>query len=155
MNRCSTGTDRKRQHWLQNGCERTLIKASKMCPLLGSKGNNYSSEQQITAPSNGSNEQLSPNTSVTQKSIETDSVVKKAAFSHADGVKSKQSNVNFVLGIFLPIILVLTLIMWAFYAYRNPHTKSGQLLIQVSANKIASLRVNRWRVIRNQCTFDE
>lgn len=150
MNRCSTGTDRKRQHWLQNGCERTLIKASKMCPPLGSKGNNYSSEQQITVPSNGSSEQMSPNMSVTQKASNTDSVLKKAALSHADNVKEKQSNVNYVLGILLPIILVLTMIMWAFYAYRNPHTKSGQLLIQVSVNKIASAQ--RWRVIRNQCT---
>lgn len=36
------------------------------------------------------------------------------------------------LGLFVPIMLVMCLVVWVFYAYRNPHTKSGQLLIQVS-----------------------
>lgn len=65
---------------------------------------------------------ISPN-----KSID----VKKAALSHNDGEQSKSSHASFALGILLPIIVVASLVMWVFYAYRNPHTKSGQLLIQV------------------------
>lgn len=47
--------------------------------------------------------------------------------AHVDG-----SGVGMALGLFVPIILVMSLVLWIFYAYRNPHTKSGQLLIQVS-----------------------
>lgn len=47
--------------------------------------------------------------------------------AHDDG-----AGVGMALGLFVPIILVMCLVLWIFYAYRNPHTKSGQLLIQVS-----------------------
>lgn len=132
LSRCSTGTDRKRQNWLQSGCDRTMLKDPKVCPALGSKGNNYD-EQHLpdTLPSYGIHHS-SQNTSDTQKPGNTDSVVKKSALSHADTAKTKPTNPNYMVGIMLPMVVVLSMIMWVFYAYRNPHTKSGQLLIQVS-----------------------
>lgn len=112
-----------------------MLKDSKMCPQKGTKGNNFSNQQEIPdvlPPPNG-NVQMPINTSDTHKqSSNTDSVVKKSALSHADTVKPKQTNANFMVGILLPMVVVLSMIMWVFYAYRNPHTKSGQLLIQVS-----------------------
>lgn len=42
------------------------------------------------------------------------------------------TGVGMALGLFVPLIMVMCLVLWVFYAYRNPHTKSGQLLIQVS-----------------------
>lgn len=54
-----------------------------------------------------------------------------APLAHDDG-----SGVGMALGLFVPIILVMSLVLWIFYAYRNPHTKSGQLLIQVSSSKV-------------------
>lgn len=57
--------------------------------------------------------------------------LKKAALSHTDSEQSKHTHASFAVGILLPIIVVASLVMWVFYAYRNPHTKSGQLLIQV------------------------
>lgn len=39
---------------------------------------------------------------------------------------------SLTLGLFIPICLVSCVLLWVLYAYRNPHTKSGQLLIQVS-----------------------
>jgi len=42
---------------------------------------------------------------------------------HAGGV-------NYAVGLLLPCLVVMCLVLWVFYAYRNPHTKSGQLLIQ-------------------------
>lgn len=42
-----------------------------------------------------------------------------------------ESGIGTFLSFFLPIAMILTIIFWVFYAYRNPHTKSGQLLIQV------------------------
>lgn len=68
--------------------------------------------------------------------------VKKAAFS-LDEQQPKQTTTSFAIGILLPIVVIITLLMWVFYAYRNPHTKSGQLLIQVSSNNKTKWNVDR------------
>lgn len=50
------------------------------------------------------------------------------------------------LGFFLPISFVVCVSLWLLYAYRHPHSKSGQLLIQVSAirsNTIISNNIYR------------
>lgn len=46
-----------------------------------------------------------------------------------------ENGVGLAVGLFVPILMVMCLVLWVFYAYRNPHTKSGQLLIQVSGQK--------------------
>lgn len=129
LNRCSTGTDRRRQEWVQSGCERSLLKEPSTCPREGEKGNNYSSQQQVTTPSITNFDQANGATISSNASKSID--VKKAALSHNDSEQSKSTHASFALGILLPIIVVASLVMWVFYAYRNPHTKSGQLLIQV------------------------
>lgn len=134
MNRCSTGTDRKRQEWIQAGCERSQLRESNVCPAAGTKGNNYSSQQQVTpSPTNNNNEPwISSNAEIEKNATKSTADVKKAALSHAlDPDQAKQTHTSFVLGILLPIVVMASLVMWIFYAYRNPHTKSGQLLIQV------------------------
>ncbi|XP_055302223.1 plexin domain-containing protein 2 isoform X2 [Sitodiplosis mosellana] len=142
LNRCSTGTDRKRQQWIQSGCERSQLKDSKICPALGTKGNNYSSQQTVTSsPSssatNRENEQQNLSNAATSAATDanenrTSTDVKKAAphISSSNNNEPKHNHASFALGILLPIIVVASLVMWVFYAYRNPHTKSGQLLIQ-------------------------
>lgn len=139
MNRCSTGTDRKRQEWIQNGCERTQLRDEKTCPALGTKGNNYASQQQVTAsPTQNQNDEQSNtvNGDASRRNGSNKSNdVKKAALAHIDNndeQQAKHSHASFALGILLPIVVVASLVLWVFYAYRNPHTKSGQLLIQVS-----------------------
>lgn len=44
---------------------------------------------------------------------------------------AQNGGVGFVAGLLFPCVVVMCLVLWIFYAYRNPHTKSGQLLIQV------------------------
>lgn len=129
LNRCSTGTDRKRQEWVSNNCDRMMLKDSKTCPALGSKGNNYAQQQQVPpAPANSSSADDEHNRTISSKASD----VKKAMPHIDDGTgQSKQNSASFALGILLPIIVIMSLVMWVFYAYRNPHTKSGQLLIQV------------------------
>lgn len=39
--------------------------------------------------------------------------------------------VSGIIGILLVIGLVMGLVAWAAYAYRNPHSASGQMLIRV------------------------
>lgn len=60
--------------------------------------------------------------------------VSKAALPHvadAGGNGAKTGAAGFAVGLLLPLVVVMSLVFWVFYAYRNPHTKSGQLLIQV------------------------
>lgn len=133
LNRCSTGTDRKRQEWIQAGCERSQLRESAVCPAAGTKGNNYSSQQQVTpSPTNSNNEPWISSSAEIEKNATKSTVdVKKSALAHINPEQTKQSHTSFVLGILLPIVVMASLVMWVFYAYRNPHTKSGQLLIQV------------------------
>lgn len=129
LNRCSTGTDRKRQEWIQQGCEKTQLKDANECPALGSKGNDYSSQQSTTQSSNANDQWISSSADANNGSKPTVNV-KKSAYAHVDD-QQKNNHASFALGIMLPIIVVASLVMWVLYAYRNPHTKSGQLLIQV------------------------
>lgn len=133
LNRCSTGTDRKKQEWIHSGCERTLINNSQSCPALGSKGNNYAAQEaQKTQADEGRPQNTTatlPNKSPDASSPEV--AIKKAALAHAMENDPKTSSVSFVVGLLLPIVFILSIVVWVFYAYRNPHTKSGQLLIQV------------------------
>lgn len=46
----------------------------------------------------------------------------------AEGVKG---GVGTAMGVMIVFGLIVLASGWVFYAYRNPHTKSGQLLIQV------------------------
>lgn len=58
---------------------------------------------------------------------------------HHDG-----NNVGTALGFIVPIAMILGAVLWVFYAYRNPHTKSGQLLIQVSHMYFVLFNLNKY-----------
>lgn len=59
-------------------------------------------------------------------------------------------NVSVAFSFFLPVVLVSMLAIWVLYAYRNPHTKSGQLLIQVSRwfDRRRRIPVNRLIIVK-------
>ncbi|XP_031638689.1 plexin domain-containing protein 2 [Contarinia nasturtii] len=135
LNRCSTGTDRKRQQWIQVGCEKTQLKDTTTCPALGTKGNNYATQQPVNGQTANQNDSQIPSVhgdaAFTENGNKT-SVDVKNALAHIDNDQSKHNHASFALGILLPIVVIASLVMWVAYAYRNPHTKSGQLLIQVN-----------------------
>ncbi len=133
LNKCSTGTDRKRQEWLQKACDRTQISDAAMCPAIGQQGNNYGSVQDfkdVTGPGDRYLTGDAPTTSVREQKDNDVHVSSAEPLEDEDG-----SGVGMALGLFVPIIMVMCMVLWIFYAYRNPHTKSGQLLIQVSERK--------------------
>ncbi|XP_011198387.2 plexin domain-containing protein 2 isoform X2 [Bactrocera dorsalis] len=145
LNRCSTGTDRKKQEWQHKGCDRTQIVDTSACPALGQKGNNAidsgnTNASTNTTPTNVPTENVNNNqhessTHVSDTNtatvtpvhddIHAAKVTNEALESHAES-----KSMGLALGFLVPICLVLTVVLWVFYAYRNPHTKSGQLLIQ-------------------------
>lgn len=114
-----------------------------LCAPKGTRGNNYGSQQEVDVTKVGekwithevdqghsgvgAGVDPWPEDGVTTKELNghTSNLAEPLAHNSAGGF-------GMVLGLFIPIILIMTLMIWIFYAYRNPHTKSGQLLIQVS-----------------------
>ncbi|XP_054727149.1 plexin domain-containing protein 2 isoform X2 [Anastrepha obliqua] len=154
LNRCSTGTDRRKQEWQHKGCDRTQIMDASACPPLGQKGNN-ANQGTSNSSSNGSTNNTTPvnlpSDSVNNKNdpqkinensehaSETNSATVTPVHDDNHAAKvvnevleahSESKSMGLALGFLVPICLVLTVLLWVFYAYRNPHTKSGQLLIQ-------------------------
>lgn len=116
------------------------------CPKPGTKGNNYFDVQDVSDTSKFDVPELEVSKSEQRyypgdRPQNTDDTAGQNTETkhndvHISNAVPLANNVNggvgVVLGLFVPIILVMTLVLWVFYAYRNPHTKSGQLLIQVS-----------------------
>lgn len=124
-------------------CERLQISNLSKCPPLGTRGNNYASEQSfdVTEKANKSTKQDASSSGSDDNS--PTGKVRANEYNSGDvrisssGMQEEQTiGVGMFLGVFLPILLISCLAVWIFYAYRNPHTKSGQLLIQVSFNNL-------------------
>lgn len=62
--------------------------------------------------------------------------ISNSAKASDDNVKMGVSGI--IVTIFI-IAMVSGLAVWVFYAYRNPHTTSGQMLIRVSCTSVFSL----------------
>lgn len=142
------------------GCEATAIHTSSLCPALGDKGNNAAGQGKNGSANSGASANGATNTStsssdsstpVTEPSVMSTRAPHATAYIkpgvdhssdiHADGkvgnaelskAEADNKNVGVAFGFMVPICLVFAVTLWLFYAYRNPHTKSGQLLIQVS-----------------------
>nr|XP_036227785.1 plexin domain-containing protein 2 isoform X3 [Bactrocera oleae] len=146
LNRCSNGTDRKRQEWQHKGCDRTQIVDTSACPALGQKGNNATGSSNNNASANttptkvptesvNNNNQHESSTHASDTNSATVTPVHDGNHSakvtnEALEAHAESKSMGLALGFLVPICLVLTVMLWVFYAYRNPHTKSGQLLIQ-------------------------
>ncbi|XP_036345722.1 plexin domain-containing protein 2-like [Rhagoletis pomonella] len=172
LNRCSTGTDRKKQEWQQKGCDRTQIMDASACPPLGQRGNNASQEssnsstsgstnttptnvpsannendtQNITEKSANANETNSASITPVHNDTNVAKVVNEPLEAHAES-----KSMGLALGFLVPICLVLTMVLWVFYAYRNPHTKSGQLLIQ--SKHLHQYRPSQWSWRRGEARY--
>ncbi|XP_058465511.1 plexin domain-containing protein 2 isoform X2 [Malaya genurostris] len=144
LNRCSTGVDRKRQDWIQKGCDKTQIMDIAVCPALGQKGNNYGEPMEISTEGSEANGtyrheteiQLSKNVNNkngASSSSGDDSVNKVPAFHVA--MEQHSSSSSLLVSMMVICGILLSCGCWVLYAYRNPHTKSGQLLIRYRPNK--------------------
>ncbi|KAI8121608.1 Plexin domain-containing protein 2 [Lucilia cuprina] len=153
LNRCSTGTDRKKQDWLARGCDRNFVTEETFCPAIGQKGNNANQNDNTTSTtvvdgnttnnSNHKDDSLHPFKPYNPTGLETSSTSTETPFEKSNtdfhtGTQMKsmvdesaeRKSMGVTLGVFVPICLVSCALLWILYAYRNPHTRSGQLLIQ-------------------------
>ncbi|KAL9880819.1 plexin domain containing lethal (1) G0289 isoform 1-T1 [Glossina fuscipes fuscipes] len=153
LNRCSTGTDRKKQEWQIRGCDRSQVADFKSCPSSAHSEDNYppgspggpspSSSSSSSSFNNGDihhkEGQIHPFKPYQPNRIESSSMMTPSELDLSPVSKEIKSvleepaeskNISFTLAFFVPICLVAFVLLWVLYAYRNPHTKSGQLLIQ-------------------------
>ncbi|XP_066581624.1 plexin domain-containing protein 2-like [Prorops nasuta] len=124
LNQCSTGTFRSRQDWLLKGCEVRNIKNTTSCP---------SSETSYKVPIEEAHEHRAYdyiNTKDIARTVDSPQP-KEPGTSPLEHARDNMSmSVSGVIGILSVIGLLLGLAGWAAYAYRNPHSASGQMLIR-------------------------
>lgn len=110
------------------GCDKSQVSEETQCPKLGTIGNNAADQpDEVTITNMPSDKQNLWVHNSDEVSEEKPSLVSKDALVEHESGASK-----LVYGVFFPLTLVSLLLIWVLYAYRNPHTKSGQFLIQVS-----------------------
>lgn len=112
VKRCSNGFDRKRQEWLSNYCDK--IQKSD-CSIK------TESDVQQNSMSSNSNQMISVEPSSSKQMMTPDRIMPDP--------RAGEGGTAFVT---LLMFMALTsgVALWAFYAYKNPHTPSGQLLIK-------------------------
>ncbi|KAL3283336.1 hypothetical protein HHI36_006484 [Cryptolaemus montrouzieri] len=136
LKKCSNGVDRYRQSWLMKGCDQTKIKNETHC----SRANSYHpSIEGNPAYVHDSFDDRNVFTNITR--------VPSSSFRQPEVVDSKTSRMGIsgVFAIMLLICMVVGMTMWVLYAYRNPHTTSGQMLIRY--------RPTQWRWKRGEARY--
>lgn len=130
-------------------CDRFLITNASTCPAIGHEGNNHTTDgntnnnhKDVTThpfkpynPSGLESSTVTPldggNSEYQYNGTQMKPLAGTQMKSMADEAEPTRK-MSLTLGLFIPICLVSCILLWVLYAYRNPHTKSGQLLIQVS-----------------------
>lgn len=126
LNRCSTGQDRNRQYWVDNGCEVRNVTTEGMCPskestMYGNHSLNYDVEQ--------------------DNSFDRDYI---GHYPLRPFPPTQLGASGYVAIIFL-IATISGFAFWTVYAYRNPHSASGQMLIRY--------RPSQWRWRRGEARY--
>ncbi|CAH1183532.1 unnamed protein product [Phaedon cochleariae] len=129
MAKCSEGFDRHRQTWLANGCERKSFQNASMCSISTDEDVYYHGEPY----------QEDPN--IVNHDMNDDIPVPMAG--QADG--KRDVGVSGIMAILFLVAMVSGLSVWVLYAYRNPHTTSGQMLIRY--------RPSQWRWRRGEARY--
>ncbi|KAM0729233.1 Plexin domain-containing protein 2 [Formica fusca] len=121
LKKCSTGTSRQRQEWLLKGCDVRNIKEANICPaqITTYRGDEYDHDGHVHP----------------EKSITANEMSAKQERPGTSPLESTTPNnmnmgVSGVIGILTIVALVAGLAAWGAYAYRNPHSASGQMLIR-------------------------
>ncbi|XP_026463115.1 plexin domain-containing protein 2 [Ctenocephalides felis] len=131
-NRCSSGLDRYRQEWLSKGCNINNVSKNDQCPALEisaevprvSKEKIPSEEPESVSPS----EQQPPPKASGHRS--PSGVVVSDNGELENNKDAGTSAGHGALAALIPLCLIVAIAGWLLYAYRNPHTKSGQMLIR-------------------------
>ncbi|XP_043461241.1 plexin domain-containing protein 2 isoform X1 [Leptopilina heterotoma] len=122
LQQCSTGVSRSKQDWLLKGCDKKSIKE-----LAGCSAKTTSYKDHIDTQ--GHDEHIARE-EVLSASVKPSQHSSPAAGSLEHARENMNMSVSGIIGILVIISLVAGLAGWAVYAYRNPHSASGQILIR-------------------------
>nr|ARK19991.1 plexin domain-containing protein 2-like protein [Ampulex compressa] len=121
LNQCSTGMFRSRQDWLLKGCDVRNIRDVGNCSATS---NTYKEHQEASG--------IHTHTEETATASEIS--VKQERPGGSSPLERTRDNMNMgvlgIIGILVVVALVVGLAGWGAYAYRNPHSASGQMLIR-------------------------
>ncbi|KAE8743552.1 hypothetical protein FOCC_FOCC010877 [Frankliniella occidentalis] len=121
--RCSNGMDRYRQDWLLKGCEPTDANAGK----VKQRSDQCTDDEVIIPDTNHVHEIEEPIPHSKAAKQSQDVRIDASQEQVADEVGVSMSG---VVGILLLVVLVCSIGLWVLYAYRHPHSTSGQWLIR-------------------------
>ncbi|XP_058801448.1 plexin domain-containing protein 2 [Phymastichus coffea] len=121
LSKCSTGMFRFRQEWLQKGCDLHYVKDSDKCPapVIG-----------YEEPMDRAQDHHTDDRPEIKKYIPNQQAIgpNNSPLEHPQG--NMNMSVSGIIGILFVVSLIVGLGAWAGYAYRNPHSTSGQMLIR-------------------------
>lgn len=146
--RCSDGLDRKRQDWLQQRCdiERSKVDCSLKSssnlgpyvqPLTDTPSKTYPTFSTISSNDIMQHPPAPPQEPVNFKPGQATNFDDEISQSAQVDVRQGNFSIGGVVAVLLLVALALGTLVWVGYAYRNPHTSSGQLLIKY--------RPSQWR----------
>ncbi|KAG6445612.1 hypothetical protein O3G_MSEX004015 [Manduca sexta] len=125
-NKCSSGTDINKQNWKLRQCPETSVTEASACPP-------------VTGVDAGGTRTLSDTTVYTTDDAKPDAGHSKdvnttlgaaTASPSLEAAAQQRSPVGGAVAAFVAVALVCSLAVWVLYAFKNPHTRSGQLLIK-------------------------
>ncbi|CAH1127814.1 unnamed protein product [Ceutorhynchus assimilis] len=121
-NQCSTGQDRNRQFWIDKGCELRNI---------------------TSEPSCFDDEKLSD--SLNYEVQEASKLMDDDYIGRVPRQTNNRLGTSGYLAVIFLIAMVVGISLWGAYAYKNPHTTSGQILIRY--------RPSQWRWRRGEARY--
>ncbi|KAI5640942.1 plexin domain-containing protein 2 [Phthorimaea operculella] len=126
IRKCSSGTDRNKQDWQTRGCDRQQMTNSSSCPAgAGGAGNTTVHDDANNTNSNTAyTTDTQANGQADVHTIPSSEPPVRAPASPPQHAPSQQHSAVAC------VVAVAGAAAWALYAFKNPHTRSGQLLIK-------------------------
>ncbi|XP_028173661.1 plexin domain-containing protein 2, partial [Ostrinia furnacalis] len=136
--KCSSGTDRNKQDWQLRNCDKSLFTNASMCPARApapaQDGSTYVTDAQSSGRHQAVVNTLPANEPSTPKLPPPKSGAENSPFMAPVREPAKDEDTHSAIGGAVSAILVVTIVCalaaWTLYAFKNPHTRSGQLLIK-------------------------
>ncbi|XP_046983825.1 plexin domain-containing protein 1 [Schistocerca americana] len=130
---CSDGMDRRRQEWLQHSCDKQGLASVEQCPPPATRDQHaLPTLQPVSRPhAGGGGGGVEAAVHASQSEAAHSEPQRTDGGLHVNGSPSSSSvSVSGVVAILSVVTLVCATGVWILYAYRNPHTASGQFLIR-------------------------
>ncbi|XP_046397942.1 plexin domain-containing protein 2 [Ischnura elegans] len=129
--RCSNGLDRHRQDWLMRGCDKSFILHQNQCiahgPDVATTASPIPGDMKDTAKDVTRSSEFSLQPRVADNNYGHDS---HGTAGPEYGSQSMPISASAIVLLVLVATLITGIGLWGLYAYRNPHTFSGQFLIK-------------------------